>query len=474
MVGRGWWVLVWTVCAGWTVCVVCGGLTCQPGREFFSGRQGQCVPCTRCHDPQVVVVPCYVYQDAVCAPAAQFVPNWSQPGQPQPPITLSTSPAPLARDARTRGRHKPGTPSDRKADKSETISGIQGKSHGSKSAPRKNNIRVQDGATLLAKNDSKKNNKHPRHNHRHKHRQEFRPQNRSVESQTEESKVNSVILHEKSGANNTLDQPATNDNTGVLSRNSDGIESAVRDDSNGANSSNKTEESDLEQTEDGGWKETFFFAIIIVISVCLVVVTIVTLSHLRNNLTRRKLKRVYDGVPSESTGEARVMQQLLPSAPNGTAPVVATRGTVTYIRATSANSTPSSPTITTTTATMSLETQRTSGQVYPINPFTMDRLLEQRRVLGPASSVDTNLYIESWQQQDSQPAGHSALVTPSQCIPLRGSVSACPSPAPVRSYRTGPASASASPTVSVRGLNITRGHVRGGLAVLGGGGGGCS
>lgn len=92
-------------------------------------------------------------------------------------------------------------------------------------------------------------------------------------------------------------------------------------------------------------------------------------------MTHTLPERVYDGVPSESTGEARVMQQLLPSAPNGTAPVVATRGTVTYIRATSANSTPSSPTITTTTATMSLETQRTSGQVYPINPFTMDRLL---------------------------------------------------------------------------------------------------
>lgn len=419
MVGRGWWVLVWTVCAGWTVCVVCGGLTCQPGQEFFSGRQGQCVPCTRCHDPQVVVVPCYVYQDAVCAPAAQFVPYLSPPGQPQSPITLSTSPAPHAKDAR---------------------------------------------------NVSKKNSKkHPRHNHRHRHRQDLRPQNRSVELQNEESKVNSVFLHEKSGANDALDQPPINDNTGILSRNSGGIESAVRDDSNGANSSDKTEESDVEQPDDGGWKETFFFAIIIVISVCLVVLTIVTLSHLRNILTRRKLKRVYDGVPSESTGEARVMQQLLPSAPNGTAPVVATRGTVTYIRATSANSTPSSPTITTTTATMSLETQRTSGQVYPINPFTMDRLLEQRRVLGPASSVDTNLYIESWQQQDSQPAGHAALIMPSQCIPLRGSVSACPSPAPVRSYRTGPASASASPTVSVRGLNITRGHVRGGLTVSGGG-----
>lgn len=69
------------------------------------------------------------------------------------------------------------------------------------------------------------------------------------------------------------------------------------------------------------------------------------------------------------------MEQLLPSAPDGTAPVVATRGTVTYIRATTAtSSTPSSPTIT-TTAAMSVEAQRTSGHVYPLNPFTMDRLL---------------------------------------------------------------------------------------------------
>lgn len=69
------------------------------------------------------------------------------------------------------------------------------------------------------------------------------------------------------------------------------------------------------------------------------------------------------------------MEQLLPSAPGGTAPIVATRGTVTYIRATTATSTPSSPTITTTTAAMSVEAQRTSGHVYPLNPFTMDRLL---------------------------------------------------------------------------------------------------
>ena len=69
------------------------------------------------------------------------------------------------------------------------------------------------------------------------------------------------------------------------------------------------------------------------------------------------------------------MEQLVPSAPEGRAPVVTTRGTVTYIRATTAtSSTPSSPTIT-TTAPMSVDAQRTSGHVYPINPFTMDRLL---------------------------------------------------------------------------------------------------
>lgn len=61
------------------------------------------------------------------------------------------------------------------------------------------------------------------------------------------------------------------------------------------------------------------------------------------------------------------MEQLLPSSLDG-APVVASRGTVTYIRATTtASSTPSSPAIT-TTASMSVEAQRTSGHV-------MDRLL---------------------------------------------------------------------------------------------------
>lgn len=284
--------LVWTVCAGWTVCVVFGGLTCQPGQEFFSGRQGQCVPCTRCHDPQVVVVPCYVYQDAVCAPAAQFVPNWSQPGRPQLPITLSTSPAPHARNTSIHGRQKAGPPSERKTEEPEKTPGNKGKSHSSKSAPRKNNILTQGGATLLAQNDSEKSSKkHPRHNHRHRHRQEFRPQNRSAESQTEASKVNSVIVHEKSGANSALDKLPSNGNTGVLSRNNGDLESPSRDISNGANSSDKTEESDSEQPESTGWKETFFFAVIIVISICLVVLTIVTLSHLRNVLTRRKLSK---------------------------------------------------------------------------------------------------------------------------------------------------------------------------------------
>lgn len=61
------------------------------------------------------------------------------------------------------------------------------------------------------------------------------------------------------------------------------------------------------------------------------------------------------------------MEQLLPSSLDG-APVVASRGTVTYIRATTAtSSTPSTPAIT-TTASMSVEAQRTSGHV-------MDRLL---------------------------------------------------------------------------------------------------
>ncbi|XP_050697564.1 uncharacterized protein LOC126985972 [Eriocheir sinensis] len=464
MVGRGWWVLAWTVCAGWTVCVVCAGLTCQLGQEFFSDRQGHCVPCTRCHDPQVVVVPCYVYQDTVCAPAAQFIPNWSQPGRPQLPITLSTSPAPHTKDARTHTRHKSGTPSEAEGEEPKKAKGTgHAKPHGSKSGIRKHSVGAEGSVSLSAQNDSEKSSKeHSRHSHRHRH---LGPQTQPGMSGAEESEANSEGVHEHSGASSGLEEEASG------GRNSSGMESASRDIGDGANTSDKVEESDSEQPEGVGWKETFLFAAIIVISICLVVLTVVTLSHLRNILARRKLKRVYDGIPSEGSREARVMEQLLPSSLDG-APVVASRGTVTYIRATTAaSSTPSSPAIT-TTASMSVEAQRTSGHV-------MDRLLEQRRVLGPASSVDTNLYIESWQQQDTQPAGHTGLIMQNHCSPLRGTVSACPSPAPVRTYRPGPASASASPTVSVRGLNITRGHVQRGLApltcaVLESGHGGCS
>ena len=235
-------------------------------------------------------MPCYVYQDAVCAPAAQFVPNWSQPGRAQPPITLSTPPAPHLRDAHAHDTHN--AASERKTEEPNKIQGNQGKSHSSKSGSRQNIFRAQGDSTLLAQNDSEKTSKkHPRHNHHHRHRQDFRHHNQSAEPQTDESKVNSVMVHGKSGANSDLDKLATNDNTGVPSSNNGGNESMNTDVSNGANTSDKTEKSDLEQPEAGGWKDKFFFAAIIVVSVCLVVLTIVTLSHLRNILIRRKLSK---------------------------------------------------------------------------------------------------------------------------------------------------------------------------------------
>lgn len=274
--------LVWTVCAGWMVCVVCAGMTCQPGQEYFSDRQGHCVPCTRCHDPQVVVVPCYVYQDAVCAPAAQFIPNWSQFGQPQLPITLSTTPAPHTKATRIHNRHKAGTPSEVEGEEPKKVKGTgHGKSHGSKSGVRKNSVGAKDGVSLSAQNDSEKGSKeHSRHNHRHRH---LRPQSQPSKPESEESEVNSEGVHENSGANSTLGAELSE------SRNSSGMESASRDIGDGANISDKMEENNSEESEAVGWTKTFLFAAIIVVSICLVVLTIVTPSHLRNILARRKL-----------------------------------------------------------------------------------------------------------------------------------------------------------------------------------------
>ncbi|XP_064107939.1 uncharacterized protein LOC135216498 [Macrobrachium nipponense] len=134
---------------------------------------------------------------------------------------------------------------------------------------------------------------------------------------------------------------------------------------------------------------------VIVLSVCVVVLICIILSQLRNSFIRRKLNR-----------------QLL----NLNSPLF----------------------------------------MYPPIPFTMDRLLEQRRVMGPSTSVDTNLYIESWQQADSQaPTQWTLSVSPvsaTNTFPPSESVSACPSPVPLRTYRLGPASASTSPIVAVRGL----------------------
>lgn len=40
---------------------------CQKGAQFFNDRVGSCQPCTRCHQPQIVIIPCYEYQDTECA-----------------------------------------------------------------------------------------------------------------------------------------------------------------------------------------------------------------------------------------------------------------------------------------------------------------------------------------------------------------------------------------------------------------------
>ncbi|XP_066952080.1 uncharacterized protein wgn isoform X1 [Macrobrachium rosenbergii] len=460
MVGRGWWLLVLIVCVAWMVCCVCAGLSCQKGQEFYNSQDGQCVPCTRCQDPLVVVVPCYVYRDAVCAPAINFFPNLSQHNGPQAPITLSTPTSVQNASSDVHG-HERQTSSFRK--NKPYLSSEFEKTHDydwdKDSLLFSRTFRNSSSGNLpnSESNHRKHRKSHSKHRHRHKsgvHTSHKKHNVKSLAVSELDSEMKSDGVSHTSGANKSVlglsdfgDRNSRLPNVNI---------------SDGANS-DKDQNSDLKEAGISHWQNIFFLMTVIVISVCVVVLICIILSQLRNSFIRRKLKRVSDEAPVENNSEAAVMAQLLP-ADHGTTRL--SSGTFSVNRSTisenrcsnhlpiSATSIPSSPS--TARRQADIESEQATGQMYPPIPFTMDRLLEQRRVMGPSTSVDTNLYIESWQQADSQaPTQWTLSVSPvlaTNTFPPSESVSACPSPVPLRTYRLGPASASASPIVAVRGL----------------------
>ncbi|XP_071526832.1 uncharacterized protein wgn [Panulirus ornatus] len=475
MVGRGWWLLVWTVYTAWTVGVVCGGSSCQQGQEFYSSQQGRCVPCTRCHGPQVVVISCYVFQDTVCASAAQFLPTWSRFTQPQAPTLSTPTTVENITEKHRHGQRTSKYSSDnyRPSNNHKKTSGHQqGKSGIDKGSSTKNSHSGKSRSTLQSQYHSenrKTQSKRQQHHHRHTgEHTEYRAPNKSVLVETKESLVSSVSISDKSDASESVSEMSSGGdvhNADDGARNSFNDFESVREDvSDGANSDKDKE---LHEPETADWQSTFFLIAVIVIAICVILLTILTVSHLRSVFTRWKLTRVCDAVPGENSGELTVMEHLLPAVPSTStnrAVIAMNRTGISYVRSVSITPVPSSST-TTNSGVMVVDSERTNGHVYPPIPFTMDRLLEQRRVLGPASSVDTNLYIESWQQQDS----HTAAQHPPSTSPnigchrtfLTGSVSACPSPVPVRTYRLGPASTSASPIIPARGLGPMQGRMRG-------------
>lgn len=469
MVGRGWWLLVWTLCAAWTVCVVHGGSVCQQGQEFYNSQQGKCVPCTRCHGPLVVAVPCYVYQDAVCAPATHFIPTWSRHNRPQAPITLST-PTTLqnqTKEERGHGKRIPKLSSGSHSPSDSKKSGhhVSTTNKDSNATSHKSNHKRQNSSSILSQNNTEKSRRENlNHHHRHKHSGE-RSDHRSHEKSMVVMKGASVSQRSGGASEDVSVSAVSVSVNGVDRKGSSDSESLSVDISDGANS-DKDRNSDSQELETFDWQKTLFFTTIIVISISVIVLSVFIISHLRNIFTRRKLKRVGETMPEESSGEVTVMAQLL-SENSTTTPrtaVVHNRYAATGARIATSTAIVTSPSAVVTSGPSVQDSERMPGQVYPPIPFTMDRLLEQRRVLGPASSVDTNLYIESWQQQDNQPAiqfPSSASPLVSHRSPPQRSVSACPSPVPVRTYRLGPASASASPVVTARGLGPPRGRMRG-------------
>ncbi|XP_068204332.1 uncharacterized protein wgn [Palaemon carinicauda] len=457
MVGRGWWLLVLIVCVAWMVCCVFGGLSCQKGQEFYNSQDGQCVPCTRCQDPLVVVVPCYVYRDAVCAPAINFLPNLSQQNGPQAPITLST---PTSAQNTSSNVHE---------DERQISSFTKNKPYVSSEFKKTRDYEWDKDSLLFSRtysnssngslpnsesNHKKHRKSHSKHRHGHKESGSHKKHNIKPLPVTEvDSEMSDSVSH-TSGANKSV--------LGLSNFGDRNIRLSSVNISDGANS-DKDLKSDMEEAGISHWQNIFFLMTVIAISVCVIVLLFIILSQLRNIFIRQKLKRINDEAPVENNSEVAVMAQLLP-ATHGTTRLSSgtfsvNRGAPSGTRCTNhlpvnTVSIPSTPT--TARGQAVTESEHATGQMYPPIPFTMDRLLEQRRVMGPSTSVDTNLYIESWQQADSHPPTHRTLsvssVLASHTSPPSESVSACPSPVPLRTYRLSPSSASASPVVAVRSL----------------------
>ncbi|XP_064107940.1 uncharacterized protein LOC135216499 [Macrobrachium nipponense] len=383
MVGRGWWLLVLIVCVAWMVCCVCGGLSCQKGQEFYNSQDGQCVPCTRCQDPLVVVVPCYVYRDAVCAPAINFFPNLSQHNGPQAPITLSTPTSVQNASSDVRGHER------------QTSSFRKNKPYVSSEFEKRLDYDWDKDSLLFSRtfrnsssgnlpnsesNHRKHRKSHSKHRHQHKsgihtgHKKHVK----SLPVTELDSEMKSDGVSHTSGANKSVLGLSDFDD-----RNSRLPNVNISD---GANS-DKDKNSDLKEAGISHWQNIFFLMTVIVLSVCVVVLICIILSQLRNSFIRRKLKRVSDEAPVENNSEAAVMAQLLP-ADHGTTRLSSgtfsiNRNTISENRcsnhlpvtATSipATSIPSSPS--TAQRQTDIESEQSTVQMYPPIPFTMDRLL---------------------------------------------------------------------------------------------------
>ncbi|KAK7078918.1 hypothetical protein SK128_013042 [Halocaridina rubra] len=465
MIGRGWWLLVLTVCDVWMVCYVCGGSSCQQGQEFYNTRDGQCVPCTRCHDPLVVVVQCYPFQDAICAPAMNFLPNLPQHPEAQAPITLSNSNTKnAARKTHSREKqnsslyHRHISKSKKKFNPQEGTNKtyIHNKDLGNSSM----HLSVSDFEKIKLG--------YTRHHHRHKHRGEH-SKHRTILSNNDKSLV-AVSLDSEVNSNDSISQ-RYGANESVLGLPGSGFTDVNITD--GANS-HKDINGDLRETKPSHWTNIFFIMTIVIISVCVIVLIIIIVSHIRSIFIRQKLKRVCEEAQTENS-EVTVLEQLLPTVVSNTMSQnnVSSRNTTLNTRchvsrpSVTATSIPSTPTDSSRRQAV-VDSEQITGQMYPPIPFTMDRLLEQRRVLGPSPSVDTNLYIESWQQVDSQlPSQHTPAASPRidarQMRPCQ-CASANPSPLPLRTYRRlGHSSASASPVNLVRSLGASRTPLQRGL-----------
>ncbi|XP_076044115.1 tumor necrosis factor receptor superfamily member wengen [Oratosquilla oratoria] len=437
MLGRVWWGLVWTVC----MITVVSSSPCHEGVEYYNSGEGRCVPCTRCEGHLVVVIKCYVYQDAVCAPVQAVI-----RGGPLPSEHSLEEEEEVKKQNENQSRsviqHRKDSFDHHDVPRFQNFSAIR-------STREKGSFKDPDveGEREVHHKD-RKGRRRPKEEKgsrplRHRH-----PSHRKVQSHRQASSSEDVVTHSNdsytSGAidmsvvslsdvwRGPEDPSDSMEWTGASSaKNPEGLEEdkMVKEE--------EGEEKEKEQRQGWDWQTVVYISTALIVVLSLILLIKAVLCHISCSNKKRLARQ---------EGEAQVVTQLLPCEPH----IV--------------------PRETQVVQSQQQQRQHLQQQLlqnhqqsmlpvhqYPDAAYTMDRLLERRRV---TESLETNLYVDSC-RRDSQ--ANVLQLFPSTPVlsqtggpVVGGSVSASTTPRVQRVYRArgAPVSASASPVISSRNASL--------------------